>query len=152
MGRWGLMGMMTAILVASTAMTASGQSTAGPASKATAASSATQNRVKPHANKPSTNDADSLPFVPPSDDRHVNLFRAAPKHFLLDQKAMWTSPAHLRLPPATWLVPLGGLTAGFLATDSDVSRHLNNAPNTLNQYRSFSNYGVGAMVGAAGGA
>ena len=78
-------------------------------------------------------------------------FREAPKHFLMDQKAMWTSPAKIRIPQATWLVPLGGFAAGLLATDTDASRHLNNAPNTLHHYQQLSNYGIGAMAGVGGG-
>src|SRR5215472_6183696 len=60
-----------------------------------------------------------------STDAYENTWGRAPKHFLLDQKAMWTSPAHIRLPEATWLVPLGGFAAGLFATDTDASRHLN---------------------------
>lgn len=88
----------------------------------------------------------------PSTGTYENTWGKVPKHFLLDQKAMWTSPAHIRLPEVTWLVPLGGLAASLFVTDTDASRHVNNAPNTLSHYRNFSNYGVGAMVGAAGGA
>ena len=84
-------------------------------------------------------------------DRYENRFRNAPKHFLVDQKALWTSPAKIRIPQATWLVPLGGFAAGLLATDTDASRHLNNAPNTLHHYQQFSNYGIGAMAGVGGG-
>src|SRR5579864_432193 len=116
---------MIAILFASATGTASGQSNVGQASKAGAASDATRKQVKRQASKPLTSDTDSFTFTQQSNDQHVNSFRTAPKHFLLDQKAMWTSPAHIRLPDATWLVPLGGLTAGFFATDTDVSRNLN---------------------------
>jgi len=86
-----------------------------------------------------------------STGRYENTFAKSPQHFLLDQKAIWTSPARVRLPDATWLVPLGGLAAGLFATDAGVSRPLNNAPNTLHRYQQFSNYGIGAMAGAAGG-
>jgi capsule assembly protein Wzi/PAP2 superfamily protein len=86
-----------------------------------------------------------------TDDRYENTFRTAPKHFLMDQKVMWTSPAKIRIPEATWLVPLGGFAAGLLATDTDASRHLSNAPNRLHHYQQVSNYGIGAMAGAAGG-
>ncbi|HET9802038.1 MAG TPA: capsule assembly Wzi family protein [Candidatus Acidoferrum sp.] len=141
-----------AILIVSTAMRASGQSsTAQRSAKPSSASTSTPNSVK-RETKTEKNDADDLMFSSQSSDQHVNTFRTAPKHFLLDQKAMWTSPAHVRLPDATWLVPLGGFAATLFATDTDASRHLNNAPNTLSHYRKFSNYGVGAMVGAAGGA
>jgi membrane-associated phospholipid phosphatase len=89
--------------------------------------------------------------VSPLADRYENTVGSAPKHFLLDQKAIWTSPARIRIPEATWLVPLGGFAAGLLATDSDMSRHLDNSASTLDHYRQFSNYGIGAMAGAAGG-
>jgi membrane-associated phospholipid phosphatase len=68
-----------------------------------------------------------------------------------DQKAIWTSPAHLRFAHADWLVPLGGLTAGLLVTDRDVSKHLANSPSRLKHYKDFSNYGVAGMAGAASG-
>lgn len=49
---------------------------------------------------------------------------------------------------ATWLVPHRGFAAGPLATDSDVSRHLSDAPGTLRRYRRFSDYGVYWMAGS----
>jgi|SRR5579875_2364656 len=144
---------MTLILIASTAKGTRGQSSTAPWLRHDFTTTTAKKSRKTRKSKvPATDDSSGFEFGPQDSDRHVNTFRTAPKHFLLDQKAMWTSPAHVRLPEATWLVPLGGLTAGFLATDSDVSRHLSNAPNTLNQYRNFSNYGIGAMIGAAGGA
>jgi membrane-associated phospholipid phosphatase len=73
------------------------------------------------------------------------------KHILLDQKAIWTSPAHLHFRDASWLVPLGGLTAGFFATDSQVSLSLSNSQHRIDRSRSFSNYGVAALIGAGGG-
>ena len=68
-----------------------------------------------------------------------------------DQKAIWTSPGRVRFADATWLVPLGGLTAGLLATDRDVSKHLSDSPNRLHRSRQLSNYGVASLVGTAGG-
>lgn len=85
------------------------------------------------------------------DDSTENTFRTAPKHFLLDQEAIWTSPFHIRLTDATWLVPLAGFTAGFLGQDTDVSRHLSNNPNTLHRAQQLSNYGIAAMGGAGAG-
>ena len=64
---------------------------------------------------------------------------------------MWTSPGRARLPEATWLVPLAGLTAGFLVTDSDVARSLTPSASTVKRYKDISNYGVGAMAGAGAG-
>ena len=34
-----------------------------------------------------------------------------------DQKAIWTSPLHIRATDSAWLLPLGGVTAGLLASD-----------------------------------
>jgi membrane-associated phospholipid phosphatase len=73
------------------------------------------------------------------------------KNILKDQREIWTSPAHIRLGHADWLVPYAGLTAGFLATDRDSSLHLPNSPSTLKNYRNFSNYGLAGMAGAVGG-
>ena len=74
-----------------------------------------------------------------------------PKAILHDQIGMWTSPSKARLSDATWLVPLGGLTAALLVTGSDFSRHLSNDPNALSRYRHISEYGAYSMAGGAGG-
>jgi membrane-associated phospholipid phosphatase len=71
--------------------------------------------------------------------------------FLEDQKAIWTSPAQLRLADAGWLVPLGLFTAGTLATDTEFSKHLSNSPSWIRRSGDFSNYGLGAMGGLAAG-
>jgi hypothetical protein len=73
------------------------------------------------------------------------------KNLARDQKAIWTSPAHLRIGDATWLVPFAGLTAGFLVTDHEASSHLSHTPSTLRHYTSFSNYGLSGMVGTGAG-
>jgi membrane-associated phospholipid phosphatase len=100
-------------------------------------------------------DASGLPDAPdPADenaDTSQNRVVDLPKQFLRDQLGIWTSPAKARLTDATWLVPLGGFTAGLLATDSDVSRHLSNQPNTLNRYLHISDYGVYSMAGGGAG-
>ena len=68
-----------------------------------------------------------------------------------DQETIWTSPFRLRWGDANWLVPLTEVTGGFLATDRSAARALPANPSTLNKYRTFSNYGLGALVGAGGG-
>jgi membrane-associated phospholipid phosphatase len=73
------------------------------------------------------------------------------KNLLSDQKAIWTSPSHLRWADGTWLFPLAAATAGFLATDRAVPPALSTDPNKLNRYTSFSNYGVYSLIGAGGG-
>jgi membrane-associated phospholipid phosphatase len=150
--RLGLIRMTATFLAASVTMTVSGQSAAPQVAKPAPSNAAAKKPANKKTSSSRDAGADNVNFTSSSsDDRYANTFRTAPRHFLLDQKAMWTSPAKARLPEATWLVPLGGLAAGFFATDSDVSRNLNNAPNTLNRYRQFSNYGIGSMVAGAGG-
>ncbi|MFZ1205994.1 MAG: capsule assembly Wzi family protein [Candidatus Acidiferrales bacterium] len=72
------------------------------------------------------------------------------KHIIKDQEAIWTSPARIRAQDSIWLVPLGGLAAGLIATDRDVSLHISNTPKTQNRYVSFSNYGIAALAGGTG--
>jgi membrane-associated phospholipid phosphatase len=73
------------------------------------------------------------------------------KNITLDQKAIWTSPARIRAKDASWLVPFGGITAGLIATDRDVSLHMSQDPATLNHYDNLSNYLLGSMVAGGGG-
>src|SRR5882757_8997691 len=56
------------------------------------------------------------------------------KNLVSDQKAIWTSPAHLRWADGAWLFPLAAATAGFLATDRAVPPALSTDPNKLNRY------------------
>lgn len=140
------------------------------AQSAVSGSSATgSSTVKPRANEAkaeaeapragTTNSAATDPgtsiftprFSQRADEGFENTFGTAPGNFLLDQKAIWTSPVRLRFSDATWLVPLGGLAAGLFATDSEVSRHLDSAPSMIHRYKQVSNYGIGAMVGAGAG-
>src|SRR5229473_5302180 len=60
-------------------------------------------------------------------------FRELGKDFLLDQRQIWTSPARLRFTDAQWLVPLGGVTAGFMVTDHDFNKHLSHNPSTISR-------------------
>jgi Capsule assembly protein Wzi/PAP2 superfamily len=68
-----------------------------------------------------------------------------------DQENIWTSPARLRFSDTEWLVPLAGITAGMLETDSDFSRHLSSSPSLKSNSNTFSNVGIGALVGAGAG-
>jgi Capsule assembly protein Wzi/PAP2 superfamily len=73
------------------------------------------------------------------------------KHVVKDQVGIWTIPARIRLADADWLMPLGLATAGLLVTDTEFSKHLSNSPSRLKHSNDFSNYGLGAMGGLAGG-
>src|SRR5207302_891502 len=71
--------------------------------------------------------------------------------FVDDQRRIWTAPAGLRFSDTQWLVPLSGLTAGLMVTDSDFNRSLSHDPKTINRYNNLSNASVAALVGGAGG-
>lgn len=73
------------------------------------------------------------------------------KNLVSDQKAIWESPFHLRWTDSEWLIPMAGLTAGFLATDHSAVKSLSSDPSKTHRYVSFSNYGLAAMVGAGAG-
>src|ERR1700747_995474 len=73
------------------------------------------------------------------------------EHLAQDQRAIWTSPTHLHLSDADWLVPLGIATGAMLATDTDYSKHLSNSPSRLKYSNDLSNYGLGAMAGVGAG-
>lgn len=73
------------------------------------------------------------------------------KNLMSDQKAIWTSPIHLRWADGTWLFPLAAVSGGFLATDRAVPPALSSDPHKLDRYTSFSNYGLYSLIGAGGG-
>jgi hypothetical protein len=80
-----------------------------------------------------------------------NGFTGLAKRFLIDQQQIWTSPAKIRFSDSQWLVPLSGITAGLIVTDSDYSRQLSHSPSTLSRYNNLSTASVGALIGGAGG-
>ncbi len=99
---------------------------------------------------PSTNTKKDI--VPASNETAENkLGLQLFKNIARDQRDIWTSPAHVRLGHADWLVPFAEVAAGLMVTDRDTSLHLSNNPNTLRNYRNFSNYGAAGMAGAVGG-
>jgi hypothetical protein len=71
--------------------------------------------------------------------------------FLDDQEQIWRSPAKFRFSDTQWLVPLSGITAGLFVTDSTFSRHLSHDPSTISHYNTFSNAGIGVLIGGGGG-
>lgn len=121
--------------------------------------SATNCRKKPTvAQKASTNSSKSCDddsgkknTAPGTDVQNRALGFALLKNLARDQEAIWSSPAHIGLGDATWLVPFGGLTAGFLVTDRDASSHLGGSPSSLRRYTRLSNYGVAGMATAGAG-
>jgi membrane-associated phospholipid phosphatase len=94
--------------------------------------------------------ASDAPDTPQPNETQNKVF-TLPKAILHDQLGMWTSPFKARLSDATWLVPIGGLTAALFVTDSQFSRHLSNTPDTLLRSKHISDYGAYSMAGGAAG-
>jgi Capsule assembly protein Wzi/PAP2 superfamily len=95
-------------------------------------------------------DSDSEPPSKSADDENSLGIRWL-ANFAKDQKAIWASPASLRLVDVDWLLPLGAATGGMLATDTEYSKHLSNSPSRLKYSTDLSNYGLGAFAGVGGG-
>ena len=95
--------------------------------------------------------SDSLSVGDPADFSESRLGISLLKNIALDQKATWTSPAHLHWTDGTWLFPLASLTTLSVATDRSFERALSSDPQKLNRYRNLSNGGVGALVGVGAG-
>jgi membrane-associated phospholipid phosphatase len=69
------------------------------------------------------------------------------KNILGDQKAIWTSPFHLRGGDARWLAPLGLGTAALIATDRMTGDEMAESSQQLNASRIISYAGSGYAVG-----
>ena len=67
------------------------------------------------------------------------------KHLALDQKAIWTSPAHIQRDDLQWLLPSSGIATGLFVTDPDSSFAM--ASYHPNTWKEVSNYGLGAALG-----
>ena len=67
------------------------------------------------------------------------------KHLALDQRAIWTSPAHIQSKDFKWLLPSSGIAAGLFVTDPDSSFGM--ASYHPNTWKDVSNYGLGAAFG-----
>ena len=91
------------------------------------------------------------PETSTSESAPKKFFGGAITDFAQDQKHIWTSPAHIRLVDATWLVPLAGVTAGLFVTDQQYSASLSTNPSTLSHYKTVSNVGIASLAGAGAG-
>jgi hypothetical protein len=94
---------------------------------------------------------DAQPPQPDPGDYDSTLGKHVFGDFVDDQKAIWTSPFHVHLVDAEWLVPLGGAAAAMFATDTEVSKHLSNSPNRISESKNLANYGIASLVAAGGG-
>jgi membrane-associated phospholipid phosphatase len=71
------------------------------------------------------------------------------KNLLRDQKAIWTSPFHLRATDMRWFVPLAGGTAAFIATDKDTGYWIATYPELVDPSVAISYAGSGGTLTAA---
>ena len=82
----------------------------------------------------------------------TSLERQFLKNILRDQRAIWTSPFHLKQDDAKWLVPLGVSTAGLIATDRRTAGALHDNRLRLNISRDVSYLGSGYGTSAVAAA
>jgi membrane-associated phospholipid phosphatase len=98
----------------------------------------------PDAPQPQNTVASSL--LAPSTAEPITLV-GTPKRILLDQKAIWTSPLHIRPIDATWLLPLAAVTGTMIGSDQHTMNDLIHISlNDQNHFQTLSNAGVGALA------
>ena len=78
-------------------------------------------------------------------------FRTLPKHFLQDQQAIWTLPAHLTLKDWAFVVPATFGSAVLIGSDTAIEQHLPNSANTVQMAAHASTAGMLALLGTSGG-
>ena len=97
----------------------------------------------------------SQPAEPPKSKpratSHDEPFTGTAQRFLGDQQEIWASPAKLRLGDAGWLLPLAGVGAALLVTDTSFRRSQSDSFATMQRYKTISTAGVAGLGGAAGG-
>ena len=72
------------------------------------------------------------------------------KHLATDQQTFWTAPTQFRVKDLKWAVPFVGVTAGFIAGDSWISKQIPSGK--VQTSKTFSDYGAYSLIAAGGGA
>ena len=137
-------GLMTVCLFASVTLIASAQQ---PPTTGVRSASRTQDGTSSMSPKP-----EKTFELLPGEDPQNRLVSPFLSHLAGDQKQFWTSPTRLRKKDLRWIVPFGGITAGFIAGDSWVSKQVPDKPNQLDRSLKISDYTTYALLGAGGGA
>jgi hypothetical protein len=115
-----------------------------------------QNAVSPQAIAPAASEISALPDAPtpqntipgpalPPKPEPIT-FLGTPKRILLDQKAIWTSPLHVKPLDAMWLLPLAAVTGTMIGSDQHTMNalvHIN--ANDQQHFKTLSDAGVGAL-------
>ena len=84
------------------------------------------------------------------DDRGVRI-QSLPRDIFQDQQALFGMP--VRMGERQWklALPLGIVAVGLVASDTALEGHVTQSPSTVSRASSFSNAGLGAMLGVGGG-
>jgi capsule assembly protein Wzi/PAP2 superfamily protein len=86
-------------------------------------------------------------YLPPGEDPDNHLVLPVMRHIAEDQERFWTRPAHFKVKDLRWGLPLAGVTAGLIASDSWISKQIPDKPNQISHSKTFSNYAAYSLVG-----
>jgi hypothetical protein len=95
------------------------------------------------------NDEESKYELQPGTDPENRLGTPFVKHLASDQYAFWTAPAHFHVKDLEWIAPFAGVTAGFMASDSWLSKQV--PLGQVSRSKTFSNYATYSLIGAGAG-
>lgn len=85
--------------------------------------------------------------IPQADDTSVVTLRNTPHHILADQKAIWTSPAHIHVHNLVWLAPLAAAEGAAIATDHHTMSSVVSHDAAFNQDNvNASNIAIGSFI------
>ena len=101
------------------------------------------NRMKSEA------DEESKYELMPGEDPQNHLVLPFLNHLATDQKNFWTAPAHMQKKDIEWIAPFAGVTAGFIASDSWLSKQI--PLGEIQRSKKISNYAVYSLIGAGAG-
>ena len=95
-------------------------------------------------------DQDSKYELTPGEDPNNHLFLPFAKHLADDQRAFWMAPTHFHTKDLQWGLPFAGVTAGFIASDSWLSKQI--PLGQIQRSKTISDYGAYSFIGAGAGA
>ncbi len=131
---------LTTTLLLATVQLCSAQSAPQPEMADATATTSLPDAPEPHNNP----DPIPGPALPPKPAPIT--FLGTPKRILLDQKAIWTSPLHVKPLDAMWLLPLAAVTGTMIGSDQHTMNsliHIN--ANDRQHFNTLSNVSVGAL-------
>jgi membrane-associated phospholipid phosphatase len=85
----------------------------------------------------------------PGADPENRLLSPFLRHLAEDQKQFWTSPAHVQTKDLKWILPVAGITAAFIASDSWWSKQV--PLSHVDTSKKISDYGVYSFLGLSAG-